>query len=166
VAGACWRNKGWLKLKTYFNYLMKKNQVIFFIFLVLSFAGCRSKNPVNSGTAGNQVADTSHAGISFAEYEHKFGKVNAGEKIACIFTFTNTGTSDLVINAATTSCGCTVSKYNRKPILPGNTGTLEVVFNTSGYNGLQTKTITVHSNANVPVVLLRIVAEVINSDNN
>ncbi len=43
---------------------------------------------------------------------------------------------------------------------PGGEGSLEVVFDTSGRNGMQTKTITVKSNAKPAVVLLKITAEV------
>ena len=43
-------------------------------------------------------------------------------------------------------------------------GNLEVVFDTSGRSGMQTKTITVKSNAQTPVVLLKITAEVVTTD--
>ena len=43
-------------------------------------------------------------------------------------------------------------------------GNLEVVFDTSGRNGMQTKTITVKSNASIPVVLLKITAEVVTNN--
>jgi len=39
-----------------------------------------------------------------------------------------------------------------------------VVFDTSGRNGMQTKTITVKSNASKPVVLIKITAEVITTN--
>jgi hypothetical protein len=104
--------------------------------------------------------------IIFKEYEHDFGKVAEGEKIACLFNFENKGTENLVIYSASASCGCTVPKYDSKPVSPGGNGNLEVVFDTSGRNGLQTKTITVKSNASVPVVLLKITAEVIPNINN
>ncbi len=48
-----------------------------------------------------------------------------------------------------------------KPVSSGESGNLEVIFDTSGRNGMQTKTITVKSNAKTPVVLLKITAEVI-----
>jgi hypothetical protein len=71
-----------------------------------------------------------------------------------------------VINSATASCGCTIPKYNRKPIPPGKTGILEVVFDTSGKKGKQSKTIIVKSNATVSQMLLRITAEVTDNTNN
>ena len=111
-------------------------------------------------------SDTGTAVLSFNEYEHDFGKVAEGEKVGYIFTFKNTGTADLVITSATTSCGCTVPKYSTKPISPGESGNLEVIFDTSGRNGVQTKSITVKSNAKIPVMILKITADVIDSNNN
>ena len=81
-----------------------------------------------------------------------------------MFTFENEGTEDLIISSVTTTCGCTVPKYDTKPIPPGERKS-EVVFDTSGRSGMQTKTITVKSNAKTPVVLLKITAEVVTNNN-
>ena len=91
-------------------------------------------------------------------------EVAEGEKISYTFTFDNKGTDKLIITSATTTCGCTVPKYDSKPINPGASGTLEVVFDTSGRSGIQTKTITVKSNASKPIVLLKIIAEVVTNN--
>jgi hypothetical protein len=139
---------------------MKKNLTIYFFLGLMILSGCGGKSHTGMSSSDRQAADTGKAVIRFNEYEHIFGKVNEGEKIGCIFTFQNTGTADLVINSATTSCGCTVSKYDRKPISPGKTGTMEVVFDTSGRNGIQSKTITVKSNATDPYVILKITTEI------
>jgi hypothetical protein len=127
------------------------------ITLLLSHCGNAVKKDV-SGLSGN---DTGLVKIIFMEYEHDFGKVTEGEKVAYVFKYENQGTSDLVIESAKASCGCTVTEYNTKPIAPGKTGNLKVVFETSGRFGKQTKTITVKSNAKTPVVLLKITAEVV-----
>ena len=119
----------------------------------------------NSGKSGagmeGEFSSLDTAKIIFDAYEHDFGRIEEGEKVGCIFTFKNEGDRPLVINSVVTSCGCTVPKYSTKPMAPGEDGTLEVEFNSSGYNGLQTKTITVRSNASKPVVLLTIKGEVI-----
>lgn len=125
----------------------------------------------NSGTGNNSagsVSDESNRGkseIAFREYQHDFGKVTEGEKLSYTFTFDNKGTINLILSSATTTCGCTVSKFDSKPIPPGANGRLEVVFDTSGKSGMQTKTITVKSNAKTPVVLLKITAEVTTNNN-
>jgi len=146
---------------------MKKGTIYIILALsLLASAGCGNRNHKGENASVSQSVDTGKAVISFSEVEHNFGQVQEGEKIGCIFTFINTGNADLVINSATTTCGCTVPKYDRKPIAPGKNGSLEVVFNTEGRNGIQSKTITVKSNAIPPVIILKITAEVINNSNN
>lgn len=45
--------------------------------------------------------------------------------------FTNTGTAPLVIQSARGSCGCTVPNWPKEPIMPGETGELEVRYDTN-----------------------------------
>jgi len=122
------------------------------------FASCGRGS---SGESKNMPSDTTGvAVITFTMLEHNFGAVKAGERVGCIFPFTNTGDADLVMTSATASCGCTVPKYSKKPVAPGDAGTVEVVFDTSGRDGIQTKTVVVQSNAENNLVILRIIAEV------
>jgi len=139
---------------------MRKVLIINLVLLAIleSHCGNASNNDIN--LTGLDQSGEGTAELIFTEYEHNFGKVAEGEKIAYVFKFENKGTNNLVINNVTTSCGCTVPKYETKPVPPGKSGNVEVVFNTSGYNGIQTKTIKVKSNASIPVVLLKISAEV------
>lgn len=126
---------------------------------ILACSACNN----NAGSGNNEVvtaADTGKARLSFTEYEHHFGQVKEGEKISYTFRYENKGTAPLAISQVTTTCGCTVPKYETKPISPGEKGNIEVVFDTSGRNGMQTKTISVRSNATIPVILLKITAEV------
>ena len=139
------------------------NNIIFLCMVMISILLSQCGHNGKKEVTGHFSGDTGNVKIVFREYEHDFGKVSEGEKVSCLFTFVNQGTSNLVIRSATTSCGCTVPEYDTKPIAPGGTGNLEVVFDTSGRNGKQTKTITVKSNAKTPVVLLKITAEVVES---
>ncbi len=141
-------------------FSMKKIVFIFFVIITFMLSGCGNNTNINAHNSGLNNAQNGTAQIVFKEYEHDFGKVKEEEKISYVFTFKNKGSSDLVITSATTSCGCTVPKYDTKPIKPGGDGNLEVVFDTSGRSGMQTKVITVKSNASTPVVLLKITADV------
>jgi hypothetical protein len=140
---------------------MKKILIIFLSVLALAASNCGNVSKKNSSNSGLQLSDTGTVSIIFDEYQYDFGKVEEGEKIAHNFTFRNNGTSALVIISAETTCGCTVPKYDTKPIAPGSKGNLEVVFDTSDRSGMQTKIITVKSNASIPEVLLKITAEVV-----
>jgi hypothetical protein len=143
---------------------MYKILLLCLIIVSPAFSHCSHSVKRNAKRSGNESTDTGHVKIIFREYEHNFGKVPEGEKVGYVFEFENRGTADLVIASAITTCGCTVPEYDKKPVHPGGTGKLEVVFNTSGKNGMQTKTITVRSNADTPVVLLKITAEVVTGD--
>ncbi len=140
---------------------MRKIGSLIFVCIILVFSGCRTGSGNNTKTGIKIPAEGEIADISFTEYEHDFGKVTEGEKVGYAFSFTNKGPANLVISSASVSCGCTVTKYNKNPIAPGEEGTLEVVFDTSGRDGTQTKTISVSSNSKTPVVILKITAEVI-----
>jgi hypothetical protein len=140
---------------------MKKIIILNWILIIIFISGCGNGSGNNSSTSGSETSSTGKSEIIFREYQYDFGKVAEGEKISHTFIFDNKGTANLIITSASTTCGCTVSKYNTKPIPPGTNGNLEVVFDTSGREGMQTKTITVKSNASKPVVLLKITAEVV-----
>ena len=143
----------------------RKTTVIFIIVVsVLLVYSCNSNQGRAKSSNPNSPSDT--AIISFTEYEHDFGKVAEGEKVSLTFTFENKGRGPLIISEVTTTCGCTVAKYDTKPISSGNTGTVEIVFDSSGKSGKQTKSISIHSNASKPIVLLKITGEVLNSSNN
>ena len=117
------------------------------------------------GAGKNAPADTTGTAVlTFSTPEHDFGKVKAGEKVGCIFSYTNTGDADLVIASASASCGCTVPKFDKKPVPAGGSGTIEVVFDTSGREGVQAKTVVVQSNAENNIVILRIIADVTKND--
>ena len=61
-----------------------------------------------------------------------------------VFTFTNVGNAPLVINEVIASCGCTIPKYDRRPIAPGQKGSIEITYNGQGHFK---KSITIKSNA-------------------
>lgn len=98
------------------------------------------------------------ADIEFDKTLHNFGTFTEENSVVkCVFTFTNTGDKPLVINQAIASCGCTVPKYTKKPVQPGEKGTIEVTYNGRGKNpGHFKKTISVNTNGKSQVVRLYI----------
>ena len=99
--------------------------------------------------------------IEFEKEIHDFGKLIAGEKAVFTFKFKNTGNSDLVISQVKSSCGCTVPRYPKEAIEPGEGGTIKVTFDSSGRKGLQNKGITIVSNCQPNSTIIRIKAQVI-----
>ncbi len=102
--------------------------------------------------------------IRFEKTEHNLGRILQGEKVGYNFIFTNDGGASLVIMDASASCGCTVPKYSKEPIGPGEKGSVEIVFDSSGRMGQQSKTVTLKTNGKVQVVYLTIKADIIRKD--
>jgi hypothetical protein len=90
--------------------------------------------------------------IKFDEETHDFGKVMEGEVVYHTYRFTNTGDEPLIIKNAKASCGCTVPQWPRNPIAPGDTGDIQVKFDTKGRGkpggGPQSKRVTITANTN------------------
>lgn len=128
----------------------------------VAFTSCQSsttekKEQVNENFT-EEVMDTTV--IQFDTTFHAFGVIEQGEKVSHTFNFTNTGDKDLVLKSVKASCGCTVPEWTKEPVSPGNTGTIEVEFNSAGRKGKQQKTITVVSNTDPKVIYLKFTAEV------
>lgn len=89
-----------------------------------------------------------------------FGKITDGQKVETSYRFKNTGDKPLVIIDAKADCGCTVPQRPEKPIMPGQTGFIKVVFDSKGKVGSTHKAITVISNANPEFPPLMLTGEV------
>jgi hypothetical protein len=72
-----------------------------------------------------------------------------------VFTFVNTGKEPLIISNAKGSCGCTTPQWPKEPIMPGETATIKVHYDTKRV-GAFTKTVTLTSNADTPTKVLKI----------
>lgn len=98
--------------------------------------------------------------MQFAETSHNFGTIKQDTKNTKVFKFKNTGTEPLIIEDAKGSCGCTVPKFPKEPIKPGESGDIEVVYNPGKQQGAQTKTVTITANTNPITTMINISAEV------
>ena len=105
------------------------------------------------GTALN--AQDKVAKIEFKESLIDYGEIAKGSDGVRVFEFTNTGNAPLIISNVKSTCGCTVPKKPKGPIMPGETGEIEVKYDTNRVNPIR-KTITVISNAERPTVALKI----------
>ena len=85
------------------------------------------------------------AKIKFEVTEYDFGELETNGDGDCTFLFNNTGETPLIINDVKTSCGCTVPEWTKKPVKPGKTGEIRIVYDTS-HPGAFNKTITVFYN--------------------
>ena len=106
------------------------------------------------------LSQENYAEISFKETLIDYGTIENGDDGKKTFEFKNTGNSPLIFSRIFSSCGCTIPKKPEKPIQPGESGTIEVEYDTKR-TGLFQKAITVNSNAKTPNVILRIKGEVL-----
>jgi hypothetical protein len=100
------------------------------------------------------------AKIEFKTDVIDYGTIEKGANGVRTFEFTNTGDAPLIITKVSSSCGCTVPKKPDAPIMPGETGEIQVKYDTNRVMPIR-KTITVLSNADTPTIALKIKGEVI-----
>jgi len=100
------------------------------------------------------------ADIKFEETIIDYGEVEFESDGKRIFKFKNIGNAPLVFQRISSSCGCTIPKKPEKPIEPGETGEIEVKYDTKRV-GLFMKAISVISNSKNPSTVLRIKGEVL-----
>lgn len=89
-----------------------------------------------------------------------FGTIAQGEKVEYNYRFKNTGTNPLIIFKAEATCGCTIPEKPEKPLMPGETGVIKVVFNSAGKKDHQSKDITVTANTTPEFPVLKLTGTV------
>jgi hypothetical protein len=98
--------------------------------------------------------------ISFKQTTHDYGTIELNGDGTYNFEFTNIGNEPLILSKPRSSCGCTVPSWPKEPILPGESNSINVTYNTNKA-GVFNKTVTVYSNSKKSsTVLLRIKGKV------
>ena len=85
--------------------------------------------------------------IEFSSTSHDFGRVPDAGTYRASFAFTNTGGEALRIESVTAGCGCTTPSLAKMLYAPGESGTIDVVFNPKGKADSQPRTMKVVCNA-------------------
>ena len=129
-----------------------------FMVVLVNCSGNSNKEP-----ASNKSVEAA-AAIRFEKTEHDLGRILQDETVGYNFKFTNEGESALLILEAQAGCGCTDPRYSKKPIPPGESGEIEVIFDSSGRMGQQTKFVTIFTNARESKVELIIKADIYRSE--
>jgi len=93
--------------------------------------------------------------VKFTNKVHDFGDIllTDGEK-ECSFEFKNISKKPVVVHNVVSSCGCTVPKWTKEPVMPGKTGSIRVVFKNDQGPFPFKKSVTAYiAGVNRPVVL-------------
>ncbi len=145
---------------------MKKYFILSLAALALTFTACgenteKKEAPATAVAASSAKAVSNAPVMTFDKTIHDFGNIQEGQRVETLFTFTNTGKSDLVISDARGSCGCTVPEYPKNTaIAPGASGEIRVSFDSSNKPNLQQKTVTISANTDSGRETIRIKAMV------
>ena len=104
-------------------------------------------------------AQESNHKISFDKDVHEFGNVKQHDPTQTVFTFTNTSDAEVKLGQVKASCGCTTPSYTTEAVKPGETGTINVKYN-SARVGAFNKSITVYYDGGETPIVLRIKGKV------
>lgn len=156
--------------------MIKKTIILASLSSLLFLGACKKKedanleqhssisNPVQLGIPDMEKRvvpkDGKYPEMTFATKDHDFGLIEADSKVYYSFTFKNTGKADLKISRAVGSCGCTIPEYPEEPIKVGESGKIDVSFNSAHKHGNQQKSVTIYTNTKAGVESLSITASI------
>lgn len=118
---------------------------------------------LNVNAQGTQETRAKEAHIEFESDVVDYGTIDKGSDPKRTIKFKNTGTAPLVITNCKGSCGCTVPTCPKDPIMPGETGKLEVRYDTNRVGAIN-KTVTVKSNAANGTTYIKVKGKVENNE--
>lgn len=102
------------------------------------------------------------AQLVFEPAERDFGSIAESDgRVSHTFTGVNRSDRPVVILDVVTSCGCTVPKFSRKPILPGDTTRIVVTFDPVNRPGAFVKTLGVYSSERKKIASLTLSGNVV-----
>ncbi|MEZ5004523.1 MAG: DUF1573 domain-containing protein [Chitinophagales bacterium] len=116
-----------------------------FSVLLLAFAMVLNIANINAQDGDKKELKTGPQ-MNFDATTIDYGTIEQNSDPLRVFTFKNDGTEPLVISNAKGSCGCTVPKYPKEPILPGQEAEIEVRYDTKRIGNFS-KTVTLTTNA-------------------
>lgn len=150
---------------------MKKLSFILVIFGLLTLTSCHKKVEEGGFKTSDVHCPQTAQGMSkkdskklpvitFEKTKYDFGEVVQGERLTYAFKFKNTGKSNLIIYSSEATCGCTTSTPPKAPIRPGESGEIQVTFDSKSQSGKVTKRILVGANTYPAETILTITANV------
>lgn len=122
-----------------------------------STTGCRESDGNNPPLVQNDTIPTT---IAFEETDFQFGQIPQNIPVKHVFTFTNTGKTDLVLKEVKPSCHCTTPEWTQDPIKPGEKGSITVEFDAKAMGAFK-KAVTVTANTDPQMTILKFNGEVI-----
>lgn len=119
-------------------------------------------NPIDMSKLDAPAAVSPDGGpvMSFETTDVQYGVIKQHSEPLRTATFTNTGDEPLVIKNCKGSCGCTVPIWPKEPILPGESGEIEIRYATNRLGKIN-KTVKITTNEGTDPIVLRVLGEVL-----
>lgn len=102
-----------------------------------------------------QFVSYAQANLKVTDTKKNFGFVKKGEVVKISYTFTNIGNEPLLITDAKVECSCTTVDFPKQPIIPNQTCTITVSFDTKSVYDRQDRTVEIMSNAKNSIQKIR-----------
>jgi len=113
---------------------------------IILLSSCMNKTEQQAKSLGKE--------IFFKETTIDYGEIDQGSDGLYTISFKNLADKAIIVNRVRSSCGCTVPSWSKAPIEPGESGEIQVKYNTE-LTGSFMKSIYVYSSAaNSPVKLV------------
>ena len=154
------------------------NKYLFFIALLLYWSCKGDERKPDPGSVNQKVIDMIHipdpesrdssdvARMQFDQLIYDFDTVAVGSVVNRRYQFRNTGQVNLIIHSVRSTCGCTATQWPKGTIMPGDTSSILVTFDTKERLNYQNKPIFVLSNAIPNQVRLELNGFVTEKENN
>jgi hypothetical protein len=132
--------------------------------LCLLLAGCSGQKKESAGPVDGRPDEKALPAFEIKEEIHNFGTLRAGEIAIFTFEFRNSGNGTLEMTGAESGCSCLTIEPEKKKIMPGDSGYVKVIFDTSGLYGKQLQSFRVYSSLKGIKLDLGVAAEVVNDN--
>lgn len=135
---------------------MKKALLGISFFMLFTAAAFAQEQNIKAPVAATVASSTLQPDdMKFTSDSYDFGTLEEGAAADHVFTFTNNGKENLVIQRVQPSCGCTTPDWTKEPIPPGKTGFIKASYGTQGRPGHFEKSMTVFTNAGTKMVTFK-----------
>ena len=131
---------------------MKNLKIVLSLLLFVGFATLSFAQGDNSLSGEGPI-------MTFESMIVDYGEIEQNSDPLRVVTFTNTGSEPLVISNARGSCGCTVPTWPKQPVMPGETGTIEIRYDTKRLGGIN-KTVTITTNDGGDAHILKVIGQI------
>ncbi|MBN1820976.1 MAG: DUF1573 domain-containing protein [Prolixibacteraceae bacterium] len=141
---------------------MKGKQILYLILIVFPFSvfyACKSNR---NEDIKKDIQTEGLTEFEFNKEIHNFGELISGEVVIYSFKLKNTGNNTLLIKNTECDCNCIKARCPEKSLQSGETGIIEVEFDTAGLFGKQYKSVAVEMNTKEKTIYLAVIADVKN----